>query len=77
MDDQVFILSFVYFLLVNLENGDELIFLVDFEFGSLVVFYDFGEDVVLVEDNCVSNLMFSLSVEFRIVFDCVEFGFLG
>jgi hypothetical protein len=76
-DNQAPQLSFAHPLLVGLENGDELILPVDFEFGSPDAPYDFGDGAILVEDNCSSNLIPTLTMQRRLTRSCIGAGFLG
>ncbi|WP_026211535.1 T9SS type A sorting domain-containing protein [Lewinella cohaerens] len=77
-DDTAPVLSFDHPLLVGLEDGDELILPVDFDFGNPQDIYDFGDSAIAIDDNCASNLEAVLGMAFLDnEGDCAETGYLA
>ena len=76
-DDTAPVLSFNHPLLVGLEDSDELILPVDFNFGNPQDIYDFGDNPLVIDDNCASNLEAVLSMAFLDdEEDCAATGYL-
>lgn len=76
-DDQAPSLSFAHPLLTGLNDGDEFILPIGFEFGNPEEPYDFGDMAIAITDNCASNLMPSLSISNMPAEDCAAYGYLG
>ncbi|WP_367391080.1 HYR domain-containing protein [Lewinella sp. LCG006] len=77
IDNQAPRLSFAHPLLVGLEDGDELVLPIRFEFGNPQQPYDFGQNAIAIEDNCAVNLQPTLEIHNLPAEDCAAFGYLG
>ncbi|MEO0876880.1 MAG: T9SS type A sorting domain-containing protein, partial [Bacteroidota bacterium] len=76
-DDQAPILSFAHPLLADLNDGDELILPIDFDFGDPTEPFDFGAQAIAIDDNCAGNLEASLRIQHMPVEDCAAYGYLA